>query len=87
MTFAKDNKLTKDVLPPKIAATPIRTTASSLDQLSATKAKSLKAFIRAKEKEYLEQVLTHTAGDKEKAAKALKISLATLYRKLPDAPE
>jgi DNA-binding NtrC family response regulator len=45
--------------------------------------KSLKAFLRSKEKEYLESVLDHTKGDKEKAAKALKISLATLYRKLP----
>ena len=45
--------------------------------------KSLKAFLRSREKEYLEQVLQHTKGDKGKAAKALKISLATLYRKLP----
>ena len=46
--------------------------------------KSLKAFLKAKEKEYLSQVLQYVEGDKEKAAKALKISLATLYRKLPD---
>jgi DNA-binding NtrC family response regulator len=87
MTFAKDNKITVAVLPPKVAATPVRPRASAMDQASATRAKSLKAFIRAKEKEYLEQVLSHSAGDKEKAAKALKISLATLYRKLPDSQE
>jgi len=88
MTFAKDNKITKDVLPPKIAATPVRTSArSAMSELDASKCKSLKAFIRAKEKEYLQQVLVHTGGDKEEAAKALKISLATLYRKLPDAQE
>ncbi|MGI6088006.1 MAG: helix-turn-helix domain-containing protein [Kiritimatiellia bacterium] len=46
--------------------------------------KSLKAFLRSKEKEYLAQVLKNTAGDKQMAAKALKISLATLYRKLPE---
>lgn len=88
MTFARDNKITKDVLPPKIAATPVTATkASSLDQINASKGRSLKAFLRAKEKDYLEQVLSHTAGDKEKAAKALKISLATLYRKLPETKE
>ena len=49
--------------------------------------KSLKAFLRQKEKEYLQMVLELMDGDKEKAAKALKISLATLYRKLPDPNE
>ncbi len=88
MTFAKENKITKDVLPSKIAATPVKQTLSShSDSVSAAKARSLKAFIRAKEKEYLQQVLAKTGGDKEKAAKALKISLATLYRKMPEAQE
>ena len=88
ITFAKDNKITKDVLPPKIAATPAKSASTSpLSDLDASKCKSLKAFIRAKEKEYLQQVLSHTGGDKEEAAKALKISLATLYRKLPEAQE
>ena len=44
----------------------------------------MKAFLRSKEKEYVEQMLEHMKGDKNKAAKALKISLATLYRKLPE---
>ena len=34
-----------------------------------------------------DQILSNTGGDKEKAAKALKISLATLYRKLPEEAE
>ncbi len=85
ITFARDNKITKEVLPPKIAATPVETSkpAAAQEQLDSVKAKSLKAFLRAKEKEYLAQVLAMTQGDKEKAAKALQISLATLYRKLP----
>jgi len=88
ITFVKDNKIMKDVLPPKIAATPVRTTGRTpMSDMDASKCKSLKAFIRAKEKEYLSQVLSHTRGDKEEAAKALKISLATLYRKLPEAQE
>lgn len=88
MTFAKDNKIIKDVLPPKIAATPIRTSpTSAVSGIDGDRGKSLKAFLRSKEKQYLEQVLSHSAGDKEKAAKSLKISLATLYRKLPDSSE
>ncbi|MDD4442480.1 MAG: helix-turn-helix domain-containing protein, partial [Kiritimatiellae bacterium] len=47
---------------------------------------SLKGFLKAKEKEYLEQILASTHGDKEKAAQTLQVSLATLYRKLSDEP-
>lgn len=90
MTFASGDKLTRDCLPPKIAATPVaamtpRQPAASATDVDSTRCKSLKAFLRAKEQEYLEQILKHVGGDKEKAAKALDISLATLYRKLPDS--
>lgn len=87
LTFAKDSQITPDVLPPKIAqATPrVQATSSiSIESLDPERCKSLKAFLRAKEKEYLQQILDFTEGDKEKAAKALDISLATLYRKLPE---
>lgn len=84
ITFAKDNKITKQELPPKIAATPIAHPVRAAEQFDSSRCKSLKAFLRLKEKEYLNQVLSGSAGDKEKAAKALKISLATLYRKLPE---
>jgi DNA-binding NtrC family response regulator len=85
LTFAKDNMISKDVLPPKVSATAVSISAKSQsEQLSADKCKSLKAFLRSKEKEYLEQVLGHADGDKEAAARTLKISLATLYRKLPE---
>ena len=49
--------------------------------------KSLKTFIRSKEREYVSQVLSNVGGDKQRAAKALKISLATLYRKIPESTE
>ena len=84
MTFCRDNKITKSDLPAKIQNTTVTAKAQADQrQADATRCKSLKAFIRSKEKEYLQQVLDMTGGDKEEAAKALKISLATLYRKLP----
>ena len=89
MTFAKNNMITKEVLPPRIANAEINLTprGPSAEPIDPERCKSLKAFLRSKEKDYLRQILQYTGGDKEKAAKALKISLATLYRKLPDEPE
>jgi DNA-binding NtrC family response regulator len=88
MTFAKDSLITTDVLPPKIrqamSGMPPPPAAGTSDSIDPERCKSLKAFLRTKEKEYLQQILSFTGGDKEKAAKALDISLATLYRKLPD---
>ena len=88
LTFAKDGKVTKDVLPAKIVSSVSSEGAVSVNtgglKADAYRGKSLKAFLKSKEKEYLSQVLQYVEGDKEKAAKALKISLATLYRKLPE---
>ncbi len=93
MTFAKEQKITKSVLPAKIVSA-VDSGASATQsgtgggiRAEIYRGKSLKAFLRAKEKEYLSQVLQHVEGDKEKAAKALRISLATLYRKLPEPKE
>jgi DNA-binding NtrC family response regulator len=44
----------------------------------------LKDFLREQELTYLNRTLAQTGGDKEKAALALGISLATLYRKLSE---
>lgn len=86
ITFSVDNRITADLLPSRIvASTPVGpSTNASNANLTQFRGKSLKAFLREKEKEYLEYVLSQTSGDKEKAAKELKISLATLYRKLPE---
>ncbi|MDD5704847.1 MAG: sigma-54 dependent transcriptional regulator [Kiritimatiellae bacterium] len=84
VAFLDGDEITPDVLPPRIvsqskpAAEP--TAANEIEQYRNL---SLKAFLRTKEREYLEQVLAGVNGDKEQAAKALQISLATLYRKLP----
>lgn len=89
MTFAGEKgKITRDVLPAKIVSAVESGTGLAAApglRVDQFKGKSLKSFLRSKEKEYLEQVLKSVDGDKAKAAKALKISLATLYRKLPPA--
>jgi len=86
LTFAHDNRITLDVLPPKIISHAAfgKPTLPNAPASDAFIGKSLKAFLREKEKEFLSQVLNKAQGDKEKAAQMLKISLATLYRKLPD---
>ncbi len=90
ITFSQDGRITPDVLPPRILSS-VKVGADRPVVSDGTtdpyRYKSLKAFIRDREKEYLDQVLAMTNGDKEMAAKALRISLATLYRKLPTAPE
>ncbi|MEI6969923.1 MAG: sigma-54 dependent transcriptional regulator [bacterium] len=87
VSLAKNKVIGKSDLPPDIVAA-VKSTgttpAAPAGPADEARGRSLKAFLRTKEKEYVEQVLEHTQGDKSKAAKALKISLATLYRKLPD---
>jgi transcriptional regulator with PAS, ATPase and Fis domain len=86
LTFMHDNKITKETLPSKLIVSyeesPNAQVASLVGEFE--KGKSLKAFLRAKEKEYLKNVITSMGGDKAKAAQELDISLATLYRKLPE---
>ncbi|MFA7158444.1 MAG: sigma-54 dependent transcriptional regulator [Kiritimatiellia bacterium] len=85
LTFAKNNIISKECLPGKMIQV---VGAGGIDVRHETfKGKSLKAFLRMKEKEYLADVLKDTNGDKQKAAKSLRISLATLYRKLPEKQE
>jgi DNA-binding NtrC family response regulator len=86
VALARGGKITKECLPPRmITAMPQQSQApTSSADAAEFKGKSLRTFLRAKEREYLQQVLSTVGGDKEEAAKALKISLATLYRKLPE---
>ena len=89
LTFLKDNKITKETLPSKLILSCEQNPSGNGPSLSGEfeKGKSLKAFLRAKEKEYLKKVIETMGGDKVKAAKELDISLATLYRKLPEAKD
>jgi transcriptional regulator with PAS, ATPase and Fis domain len=87
LTFLHDGKITKETLPSKLIVSyeenpQAQKTASLAGEFE--KGKSLKAFLRAKEKEYLKTVIDTMGGDKVAAAKELDISLATLYRKLPE---
>ncbi len=88
LTFLRDGKITKETLPSKLIVSyeenPGAQNASRIAGGEFEKGKSLKAFLRAKEKEYLKTVIDTMGGDKAKAAKELDISLATLYRKLPE---
>ena len=75
---------------PAVAVKPAVTAPSmATPSQAATTAKnagdSLKDFLKQKEQEYLEHMLEVNGGDKEELAKKLKISLATLYRKLPNS--
>ena len=86
LTFLHDGKITKETLPSKLIVSYEENPGVHNPNLSGEfeKGKSLKAFLRAKEKEYLKTVIDTMGGDKAAAAKELDISLATLYRKLPE---
>lgn len=85
LTFMAGNVITRAVLPQKIliAMGESQTSRNTDEDINQFRNKSLKTFLEQKEKEYMEAVIEAVGGDKEKAAHALKISLATLYRKLP----
>ncbi len=68
-------------LPPNITDTE-RDTLSEVDNI--TDERSLKTFLRNKEKNFINTVLLTTNGNRVKAAKILGISRASLYRKLED---
>jgi len=57
---------------------------ASQDSLTLKSVKPLKDFIKEKERDYLNNVVALTGGDKEKAANLLDVSVATLYRKLSE---
>lgn len=82
LTFARGNEITPDVMPPRIVAAVGDLGSAPSGAQTDHQFESLKAFLRKKEQQYLQQVINGFNGDKEKAASTLKISLATLYRKL-----
>jgi len=93
LAFTTEGRISAKDLPARLLEwagrnpAPASETSAEREKLDAARGKSLKAFLRQKEKEYLQQVLDVTGGNKEEAARTLKISLATLYRKLPNEEE
>ena len=81
VTFLQEGDITVDLLPPKIIN---HAKSSGASVASTGDNASLKSFLKQKEKEYIEQILSSTGGDKGKAAETLKVNLSTLYRKLSD---
>ena len=80
LTFrAPGQPLTRDLLPTKVAEHK-----ASAPQPEMSDNASLKSFLKRKEREYIEHILSGNGGDKEKAAELLKVNLSTLYRKLAD---
>jgi transcriptional regulator with PAS, ATPase and Fis domain len=78
--------ITLESLPVKLqilAPEPPAAAADAEEEMHSTGV-SLKAFLRDKERAYIRQVLEQHHGDKEVTARALGISLATLYRKYGD---
>jgi len=89
LTFMQGDTITPDVLPTRIVqaaagvelpSTQARSTEPSTGE--EFRGRSLKAFLRQKEREYVQMVVDKMGGDKVRAAAALRISLTTLYRKL-----
>lgn len=89
LAFVQDGTINKSTLPAKIVDTVEDGIRSGIitDRREQFKGKSLKAFLHEKEKEFLQKTIESMDGDKEKAAEKLGISLATLYRKLPQNPQ
>ena len=91
-TFLQSDVIEPDDLPPRIVTRAREHQAAQSRDTSTSQpneaSQSLKGFLKLKEKEYLDRILNDNDGDKEKTAKSLQVSLATLYRKLSDdAPQ
>jgi DNA-binding NtrC family response regulator len=83
-TLCDDDRITLDNMPDKLQEqSPLREETDS-EEIAPPAGMSLKAFLREKERSYIREVLEQADGDKEAAAKALGISLATFYRKYSD---
>ena len=90
ITFLQDGDITVDLLPSKIQRqVPMSGGAEvpgavSLGHGLSSSNTSLKSFLKQREREYIEYILSTTNGNKEKAAEKLDVNLSTLYRKLAD---
>jgi len=80
-----DSTIEVDDLPEKLqTAAPLAATGPG-GEFADLGSVSLKAFLRSRERDYIQHVLDKCNGSKEEAAKELGISLATFYRKYGDS--
>ncbi len=86
LAFSREGQIRKEDLPANILERvgDVSAPPPPPSDLEDFRGRSLKAFLREREKEYVRMVIEKMGGDKMKAAQALRISLATLYRKLPE---
>ena len=81
LTFSQGGDIEPEVLPPRIRE---HVSTQPAQGFASDGSVSLKAYIKQKEREYIEQILASNGGDKEKAAETLQVNLSTLYRKLSE---
>lgn len=80
--LCEESNITIADLPDNIIELAQQVVTGEEEDVSKFRGQSLKAFLRSKERDYIQHVLDQCGGDKEKAAKSLGISLATFYRKI-----
>ena len=82
--LCEENTITIADLPKQIQEAASATEDRKDGEYADFRGASLKAFLHAKERDYIGYVLEQCGGSKELAAKALGVSLATFYRKYGD---
>jgi DNA-binding NtrC family response regulator len=81
---AEDLVETPQAGPEKIAGPAVGAASAPLHPPFSQAIGSLRDYMRVQELSYVNRALSQTAGDKEKAAELLGVSVATLYRKLAE---
>ncbi len=81
LTFCQGGEILPEVLPARIRDH----VPAPQPSFAGDGSVSLKAYIKQKEREYIERILSSNGGDKEKTAETLKVNLSTLYRKLSES--
>jgi len=86
LTFFRGESIMRDDLPARVVEGAAHAKDAPPSSREAApeefRGRSLKTFLRQKERDYVQMVVDKMDGDKEAAAVALKVSLTTLYRKL-----